>query len=145
MASCASHTNWPQWPMRARAKAQRGPANPNPRGASLGAKAPAAGPRGRLGAHPLASYIRRTKGPTAAPCCRRASFSSSLVVAWRSPAQSPPYPPPQRRRADDLASLSTTSCGIEIMESSSSRTYGSLGGVARATHRIIHLHTTRQV
>ena len=139
-------------PMRQGLKAQEGRGagrpNPNPRAAGLGAKPPpAAGPRRGWDAPPLAPYIRRGRGEGAAPKIhpigalaaplsnpsRTTSTSSSSAAAWRSPVGSPPYTPCHRRRAADLASLSTNSCGIKNVESSSSCTCGSLGGVARAT------------
>ena len=107
-----------------------------------------AGPRGGAAPH-LASYIRRVRVGGAAPqVSPRAAAPLPPPplpqTLRRSPVGSPPYPPPHRRCAADLASLSTTSCGIKNVESSSSRTCGYPGGVARTTHRIIHL-TSRRV
>ena len=101
-----------------------------------------------MGRSPPAPYIRRGRGggathqkdhpigALAAPPSLQAAASLlhllSPDTAWRSPVGSPPYTPRHRRRAADLASLSTNSCGIKIVESSSSCTCGSLGGVARA-------------
>ena len=131
--------------------------NPNPMAAGLGAKAhqpPALGkawgaPLGHLykedqggQSHP---WLSSTQAAAPSPCRTTSSslLSSSCLakLCWISK----PYPPHHRRCAADLASLSTNSCGIKIVESSSSCTCGSLGGVARCDAWIIHLLATSLV
>ena len=157
----ASRTTQPQWgPCMRPMRRGVGHQNPNPR-ACLGGKPPPLPPAlgGGVGRSPPAPYIRRDRGGGAAPQGTPHWCPSRTPLPHSRRPPPPPLSPTQLGEAlSDLhhthhatvvvlliSSLSTTSCGIKNVESSSSHTCGYLGGVARVTHRIIHLLATRQV